>query len=102
MENEELRRCVKCGRVFTDEDIYVKIKGSVFIGEDKGIIGGNENSASYFCAHCLIDDLQGFKELDENNLKSRIETLQNHLDHSTGKCAEKSKESIDIPVFLEK
>lgn len=98
MEREEKLCCAKCGRQFSDDDIYVKIQGSVYIKEDKGIIGGSSEAVTYFCPHCLIEDLRGFKELDENNLKSRIDTLQNHLDHSTGKCAEKT---VEIPTFVQ-
>ena len=108
MEKERIKQCAKCGRTFTENDIYFTVKGSIFVGDDKGIIGGQDESIEYFCPCCLIEDLQAYKELDENNLKSRIEQLQKYLDKSTGKTGETlpSKKApsnvIDIPEFLQK
>lgn len=108
MEREERIECAKCRRAFTDNDIYITIKGGILVGEDKGIVGGEKDSVTRFCPHCLIEELQSYKELDENNLKSRIEQLQKYLDKSTGKTgetlpSEKAPSNVvDIPEFLQK
>lgn len=108
MEKERIKQCAKCGRTFTENDIYLTVKGSIFVGDDKGIIGGQDESIEHFCPCCLIGYLQAYKKLDENNLKSRIEQLQKYFDKSTGKTGETlpSKKApsnvIDIPEFLQK
>ena len=91
-------QCLKCGKHLTAGKYnYFIIKGSMFIGEDGGIIGGTPDSLSTFCVSCFMNMIDQHVDGLIKSIKEEIEDKEAQLNDIIGREAP----DLDIPNFLQ-
>lgn len=90
-------QCLRCGERLTG-DAYIKVVGSIYVGEDGGIIGGQKDCTSRFCINCFIEELERVREAVALKLQNKIAELEEQMNKRVLKHV--VKQEIDIPDFL--
>lgn len=90
-------QCLKCGKHLTaGKHNYFTIKGSIFIGEEDGIIGGTPDSVSRFCVSCFMSMMEQHVDDLIKSIRKEIEDKEAQLNDLIGR----ETPDLDIPNFL--
>lgn len=112
LEKEPKHVCAKCGRQFDENDNdYLTFEGNVYVGEDKGLIGGNIPKLSStdadgdkfrredirktrICLSCFMSDMNNLKTQTLDDLKVKAEKLLKQIEQLS------NDKSLDLSAFV--
>lgn len=92
-------QCSHCGKqLYVSMDNYITLKGSIFIGDDRLLIGDKDNKDKEIkiCFTCLQNSIENAKECVASELFNKISDLQYIVDG----LDEVSETKLNFPEFL--